>query len=237
MTRQEFMTHLEKLLWDISEGERKEALQYYNDYFDDAGEDNEETVIRTLGSPIQVARKIKAGFQESAAEYSEKGYEDVRFRDAFEVLVQEEKKNWDEIEQSLYDEFVRKESKGFNGWKLIAIILLCIIGLPLILPLGIALVATVFALLVAAGGIIFSLALTGVAIGLAGLILVGAGLAKMFLSPAVGLTVTGTGCILLAIGLLLTLFFLWCGIRIVPGFLRGTVNLIRKLLRKVGIKA
>ena len=237
MTRQEYMTHLEKLLWDISEGERQEALQYYNDYFEDAGEGNEEEVIQTLGSPIQVARKIKAGFQEASAEYSELGYEDVRFRDTREVLVQEEMENWNETEQSLYDKFVRKESKGFNGWKVVAILLLCIIALPVILPLGVALVATILALVVAAGAVVFSMALAGVGIGFAGLVLLGAGLAKLFLSPAVGLTVTGAGCILLAIGLLMTLFFLWCGIRILPGLLRGIVELIRKLFGKVGIRA
>ena len=37
MTRTEFMKQLQDLLSDISKNEREEALQYYNDYFDDAG--------------------------------------------------------------------------------------------------------------------------------------------------------------------------------------------------------
>ena len=41
MNRKEFMERLERLLWNISDSEREEALQYYNDYFDDAGEENE----------------------------------------------------------------------------------------------------------------------------------------------------------------------------------------------------
>lgn len=36
MNRQEFMNQLEMLLSDISQAERDEALQYYNDYLDDA---------------------------------------------------------------------------------------------------------------------------------------------------------------------------------------------------------
>ena len=42
MNRQEFMKQLEMLLSDISQAEREEALQYYNDYLDDAGIENEE---------------------------------------------------------------------------------------------------------------------------------------------------------------------------------------------------
>ena len=41
MTRVEFMNELRALLWDLSVEEREEALQYYNDYFDDAGAENE----------------------------------------------------------------------------------------------------------------------------------------------------------------------------------------------------
>ncbi len=37
MNRVEFMRQLESLLRSIAPMEREEALQYYNDYFDDAG--------------------------------------------------------------------------------------------------------------------------------------------------------------------------------------------------------
>lgn len=60
MTRTEFMKQLQVLLSDISENEREEALQYYHDYFDDAGPEEEARILRELGSPEQVARKIKA---------------------------------------------------------------------------------------------------------------------------------------------------------------------------------
>lgn len=55
MNRAQFMEQLEKLLSDISEEERQEALDYYESYFDDAGEDQEANVIRELGSPGKVA--------------------------------------------------------------------------------------------------------------------------------------------------------------------------------------
>ena len=52
MSRKEFMERLEKLLWNISDSEREEALQYYNDYFDDAGEENEAEVTEDQGGPF-----------------------------------------------------------------------------------------------------------------------------------------------------------------------------------------
>ena len=59
MDRLEFMNQLESLLRDIPVTEREEALQYYNDYFDEAGPENEARVIRELGSPQKVASTIK----------------------------------------------------------------------------------------------------------------------------------------------------------------------------------
>ena len=60
MNKEGFMSCLEGLLADIPEAERKEAIQYYNDYFEDAGWENEESVIRSLGSPAKIAENIKA---------------------------------------------------------------------------------------------------------------------------------------------------------------------------------
>ena len=42
MSRTEYMRELDALLHGISKEEREEAMQYYNDYFDDAGSENEE---------------------------------------------------------------------------------------------------------------------------------------------------------------------------------------------------
>lgn len=50
MNRKQFMEQLERLLSDISEAERQEALEYYEGYFDDAGPENEGEVIRELGN-------------------------------------------------------------------------------------------------------------------------------------------------------------------------------------------
>lgn len=60
MNRVEFMHQLERILCDIPENDRLDAIAYYEAYFDEAGEENEAQVIRELGSPGRVAAMIKA---------------------------------------------------------------------------------------------------------------------------------------------------------------------------------
>ncbi len=74
MTKLEFMKELESLLPDIPLEERDEALQYYNGYFDDAGEDHEQEIITELGSPARVASIIKADLNPNATDRESKGY-------------------------------------------------------------------------------------------------------------------------------------------------------------------
>ena len=76
MSRWEFMRRLEELLSDISPNEREEALQYYNDYFNDAGKENEKEVIGALGSPEQVAKIVKDGLGDNGGqgEFTENGF-------------------------------------------------------------------------------------------------------------------------------------------------------------------
>ncbi len=45
MSRQEFMERLNRLLSDIPVNERQEALNYYENYFEDAGPENEAKIV------------------------------------------------------------------------------------------------------------------------------------------------------------------------------------------------
>ena len=70
------MRKLEELLSDISPSEREEALQYYNDYLNDAGKENEKEVIEALGSPEEVAEIVRAGLMDDPGkgEFTENGF-------------------------------------------------------------------------------------------------------------------------------------------------------------------
>ncbi len=115
MSRREFLAQLERLLWDIPVQEREEALEFYNNYFDDAGAENESSVIQELGSPGKVAAIIKAdlgGSRKEYGEYTETGYSDGIFddRDMPERAGADTKKeNTDKEEQR------QQEGNGYNG--------------------------------------------------------------------------------------------------------------------------
>ena len=61
MTRQEYMQQLAALLDAMPEAERRDALDYYEEYFDAAGPEKEAQTIQELGSPQNVAEKIWEG--------------------------------------------------------------------------------------------------------------------------------------------------------------------------------
>ena len=60
MNKQEFMKQLEARLKKLPQEEYAEAINYYEQYFEDAA--NDEEVIAKLGSPDAVASKIFADF-------------------------------------------------------------------------------------------------------------------------------------------------------------------------------
>ena len=60
MTRDEYMTALKNNIQSLTIDEQNEALQYYSDYFDDAGDD--EKAMKELGTPEEVAAVIREKF-------------------------------------------------------------------------------------------------------------------------------------------------------------------------------
>ncbi len=91
MNRAEFMSRLASLLQDMPPAEREEAIQYYNDYFDDAGEGNEAGVIVALGSPEEIAKSIKAGLSDggNGGEFTESGFHGYEQRNKNQVMSTE----------------------------------------------------------------------------------------------------------------------------------------------------
>ena len=243
MNRKEYLERLEQLLIVLPYEEREEALQYYTDYFDDAGVENEEKVIRELGSPEEVAAKIRAGYAGEYAEYSEQGFEDTRFHENKEIMVDSTGANsdWEDMpkEEQEYGGYQKERSQNrpnANIWKIIAIVLILLIVSPIMIPLGIAGIAVVFAILVAVIAVVFALGVSGFAILFAGITIIVAGLAKVFLAPAVGILATGIGCLLLAVGILLSWVIISVFIKVVPGVIRSIVNILKIPFRKAGVR-
>ncbi len=63
MNKAEFLARLHKLLKKLPTEESQSAIRFYAEYFNDAGEENEQRVLSELGSPEAVAEQILADYE------------------------------------------------------------------------------------------------------------------------------------------------------------------------------
>ncbi len=221
MNRVEFMSQLERLLWDIPESDRQDALCYYNDYFDEAGVENEAQIIQKLGSPGKVAATIKADLNAHGnehGEYTERGY-------------------YDEHEEVNQNPPVSRTGNGQGAkqkrnlpWPLIIVLL--IFASPLLIGVGSGVLGSVLGIICSVFGVVFALLVCGVAFLAAGAVCLVVGIVRMFLSPVEGLITAGLGSLVLAGGILLTLLSAWCVFKWLPALFRWVIGLIQRLFRR-----
>ena len=221
MSRKAFMARLDELLADITEAEKDEALSYYEEYFEDAGPENEEEVISSLGSPEKVAATIKAGLSENAqeeGEFSETGYTNSYYDVKDEVATVNNRKGLGGI--------------GTGGW--IIILILCLFALPILGPILLGIAGTIFGVLVAIAAVIFAVLVTGIALVVAAVAMVAAGFAALFATPLVGVALIGAALLVAGIGILISILGFWVVTKVIPPLFRGFVELIKKpFVRKV----
>lgn len=209
MSRQEFLRQLEKLLDDIPESERREAMEYYQNYFEDAGPEKEAQIIDELGSPQEVAANIKKDlFGENYKEYD------------------------------FTKETSQKEAYGQPNHRVTRNILIAAI-IILTFPLWIGIAGAAFGLLAGAIALVFGLLVAVFAIAavflIVGFLLVGIGFANIFAGfPAVGLILIAIGMFLLAFSILGIIVIGWTFGRILPWTLRAIVRLCKRPFQKRG---
>ena len=212
MNRVEFMQQLERLLWDIPENDRLDAIAYYNDYFDEAGVDNEAQVIRELGSPGKVAAIIKADLNVSGSSYTDR---------------ETEEKDMPERKEKGYQ---APKQKRNIPWPLIIILL--IFASPVLVGVGGGLLGGLLGIIGGLLGIVVAAIACGVAFPIAGIVCIAAGIIRIIISPAEGLITIGVGSLLLALGILLIILFIWCVFKWIPALFRGCVNLFQRLFQR-----
>lgn len=226
MNREEFMKRLEALLSDLSIAEREEALQYYNDYFDDAGVEQEEQILKELGSPEMVARIIKDGLNESNrenGEYSERGYSDARFETNYEV-TRESKAEQNEMK--------KVKPAPMSAGKVALLVLLVLFAIPVGLPILFSALGVLVGIIATAFGIFVAIAVTGIALFLSGIVVFFVGAVKLFTILPVGIFTCGVGLILTAVGLLFILLTVLICTKLLPVLIRGFVSLCQMPFRR-----
>ena len=187
MNRTDFMKQLESLLQNISPAEREEALQYYNEYFNDAGAENEQAVIEALGNPAKVAENIKRDLYGS-------GYGDVQKNISNERAVVAYQQNINERSQE-------KEQKMSTGM-IVLIVVLCVLASPVILGVGGGLIGTVAGVIASWFAMILGVGAAAITLLLLFLVLVVLGGIALFTDPLVGIALLGGGLVCGGIGIL-----------------------------------
>jgi len=218
MNRVDFMKQLESLLQNISPAEREEALQYYNEYFNDAGEENEQDVIEALGNPAKVAENIKRDLYGSG--YGDNMYQRTPVGD--KAIVE-------------YKENTTADSNKGNKLStgmIVLIVVLCVLASPIALGLGSGLLGTLVGLIASWFSLIIAFGAIAIMLILALLVLIIVGIMCAFQAPLVGVVVLGIGLICGGIGILfLMLTVAMAGIA-TPAICGGIVKLFRKLFGK-----
>lgn len=223
MNRIDFMRELEVLLQDMPQEERNEALKFYIDYFNDAGEENEQSVIAELGSPQKVAATIKADVQgqDASSEYSETGYTDTRF---------EEKES--PAQRGTQSQQTQKKPWTSQPLKMVLIILIALVVCSVAWPVLVGVAGLVVGLLFAAFGLFIGLVFGAIAVMIAGFIVCIVGLTRIAVALPVALVTSGIGILLFVLGLIATVASIKLCMIVYPAMIRGLVKLIRMPFEK-----
>ena len=248
MNREQFIAQLARLLQDLPPAERQEAIRYYQEYFDDAGEENEDAVIQELGSPGKVAASIKANLQYGGSTF---GANDTDMENTGTESQTKDADGWQQNgqtmnrwNQSTQQGWQNADTQGQNGqqqtWQNSStqspyamqarkpkrgvggwalLIIILVFASPVLLGVG--------------GGAL-SIVIFAVAIGMigGGIAVLIKGILHAISSPAAGLVSMGGGLICIALGILCAVFFLWFTFQLCPRVLRTTLNFISRIVHK-----
>lgn len=212
MNREEFMRQLESLLQDLPGTEREKAIQYYNEYFEDAGPENEKSVIEALGNPARVAGNVKKNIFGNGYEQNPYMPDDVDYMEIIPYSAEpgaddatQEQSAWkrENLNSAAQTQTVTEQKKdGMSTGMIVLIILLCILASPVILGVASAGIGTAAGLIAGWFGLIIGFGITAVVLLLVLIGLVIAGMISLFHNPFVGMGLIGAGLICGGVGLL-----------------------------------
>lgn len=202
MTRSEYLIQLRQRLSGLSEAEIADAVAYCNEYFDEAGEGNEQQAINDLGAPAKFAAQLRA--------------------DA--VLKSQATENTGE------NESIRKSNK--HSLKNLWMMILGICALPIALPLGMALILLIFAMMLVVFSVIFALFIAIVGFLAAGGVSFASGIYYFAQAPGNSLIALGLGSASIGLSLLVVLLTIYLFRKGIPELTRMVSRLYQRFRRK-----
>ena len=244
MTRKEYMEQLKKYLKRLPKEDYDNAIEYFSEYFDEAGPENEQQVMEELGQPKEAARELLLNLlQESVGDSKD---------------ITEEKTAALPAAGSYYGESSHAHSRTDSGnlsttgystsagkkrspGKIILLAFLVICASPVSIALLFAGLAVLAAVVIVIAAVIFSMAVTGVSAIAGGIVLTGCGMTLIARSLAASCMMVGSGFLMAGAGILvgvLTIYICkWCAMgigRLVNRLVRKKVNKIAKTVLMTG---
>ncbi len=234
MDRKTFMRELDFLLQDINEEERKEALSFYEDYFDEAGVENEQKVIEELGEPSRVAAIIRDSLRGNFDEHISSGNEGFsnddyqRNYEVIDVEVQEDKKASTHLKNKWHDLGSR------DRFLLIVLIILAVFPLSGLIGgifgIGFGFATTFFCLIFGFWIITFILYVISIA-------LIVVGVAHLFYLTGAGLIYIGLGCVVIALAQIFNKIAVWFFKECIPNIVDILSNFVNKIVYNRGVRS
>lgn len=226
MRKSEFLEKLAENLRGISDEERAEALNYYSEYLDEAGEENEEAAIEELGGPETVARIIRAN---TASQPGAAKAEAPRAAQAAQTPPPPRADRAAHA-QPVYTAPVTPPPEARLShtpawvWILIGVLLI---------PVGVGLIGAVIGVVFGVIGFLIGLLASGVGFVFAGAVLLVKGVLMLASYPAGALYTLGGGLLAIGIGLALTAASVWVVAKGVPFVKKYVCTAIDWIKRKV----
>jgi len=207
MNKIEYLNELKNKIQALPVSEQDEVIKYYTEYFDDAGLDNEDIVIKELGSPEELAKSILNNF----------------------VCVPIKRNT--EKDNSKFEKEISTETNS-NGTKILLLVILAIITFPIWGSIFGTIFGILFGIFITIIRLGAGLVIAAAAILLAGFFIFFFGFGLLFTSTLSGILTLGLGLFITGLGLLLMIVGAWVSGKIIPFIIRGVVNICQKIFWK-----
>ncbi|WP_050636118.1 DUF1700 domain-containing protein [Candidatus Stoquefichus sp. SB1] len=247
MDRKQFMRELEFLLQDINEDERLEAMAFYENYFDEAGQENEQKVISELGDPARVAAIIKDGLKGHFDEHiyaGSSGFSNDDYSKNYEVIDVDKKEKKKKTSS-------QKESHVRNRWnemdsrdRLILIVLAVLACVPFsfsfiglfkgIFGGAFGLFGIGFSVLIVFLCFIFGFWILTFLFHILAFIFIMMGIFYLFSMPGAGLIYMGIGCFLAGLGTIFGKIASWFFKDCIPTIVNAIADGLSKIFHPRG---
>lgn len=224
MTRKEYMEQLKKYLKRLPKEDYDNAIEYFSEYFDEAGPENEQQVMEELGQPKEAARELLLNLlQESVGDSKDITEEKTAALPAAGSYYGESSHAHSRTDSRNLSTtgYSTSAGKKRSPGKIILLAFLVICASPVS-------IALLFAGLAVLAAVIFSMAVTGVSAIAGGIVLTGFGMTLIARSLAAACMMVGSGFLMAGAGILvgvLTIYICkWCAM--------GIGRLVNRLVRK-----